>query len=358
MADPVVTTRDLTHHFGEQPHDKQVLFDITLDVAPGELVIMTGPSGSGKTTLLTLLGGLRATQAGSNRVLGQELLGLAPRDLVDLRRRIGFIFQLHNLFDSLSAGENVKMALELHDHSASERNRLAREALAQLGLGDRVASKPRELSGGQRQRVAIARALVNRPKLILADEPTAALDKDASRDVVDLLRRLTREENATILMVTHDSRILDVADRIVNMVDGQIESDVHVEGSIYVCELLKRSKVFEKLSPTELLNVAEQMTREQHSAGTRIIEQGDEGETFHVIGSGKVEVHVSGKHVAELGEAEFFGEQSLLTDEPRNATIVAAEDVVIYSLEKAAFRKALAMSDDFDEQLRKVAFQR
>jgi putative ABC transport system ATP-binding protein len=207
---------------------KQVLYDIDLDLPPGQIVIMTGPSGSGKTTLLTLIGALRSVQDGSLQVLGQEIAGLGKRKLVEIRRNIGFIFQAHNLFASLTASQNVEMAVELQGQFSSKRQQ-AVQMLEQVGLGERVDYKPASLSGGQKQRVAIARALVNQPKLILADEPTAALDKKSGRDVVTLMQQLVRDQGCTILMVTHDNRILDVADRIINLVDGALESDENLE---------------------------------------------------------------------------------------------------------------------------------
>src|SRR5438270_8835556 len=225
--DPIVSIRGVTHAFGEGATRRQVLADIHADVLAGEIVIMTGPSGSGKTTLLTLVGGLRSLQEGRIEVLGQDLSGLGARELVRVRRDIGFIFQLHNLFESLTAYENVKMAVQL----AGERSPAAaiRERtvgmLQRLGLGHRIDHKPHSLSGGQRQRVAIARALANRPKLVLADEPTAALDKDATHNVVSLFKEMTVEHGTAILMVTHDHRIIELADRPAPMVDGRTAPD-------------------------------------------------------------------------------------------------------------------------------------
>ena len=223
-TDYAVQIRNLNYFFGRGDLRKQVLFDINLDLPQGQIVIMTGPSGSGKTTLLTLIGALRSTQVGSLRVLGQELVGLNKRKLVAVRRNIGFIFQSHNLFASLTASQNVEMAVELTKQWKNKRSH-AINILQQLGLEDRIDYKPAALSGGQKQRVAIARALVNQPPLILADEPTAALDKKSGRDVVTLMQALAKEQNRTILIVTHDNRILDVADRIINLVDGYLESD-------------------------------------------------------------------------------------------------------------------------------------
>lgn len=222
--DLAVHIQHLNYFFGAGDLSKQVLFDISLELPKGQIVILTGPSGSGKTTLLTLAGALRRLQDGSLRVLGNELVGLGDRALVTVRRNIGFIFQAHNLFESLTASQNVEMAVELTGNFSSKRDQ-AVTMLSTLGLADRVDYKPKSLSGGQKQRVAIARALVNHPKLILADEPTAALDKKSGRDVVTYLHNLSREEGCTVLMVTHDNRILDVADRIINLVDGRLESD-------------------------------------------------------------------------------------------------------------------------------------
>jgi putative ABC transport system ATP-binding protein len=164
-------------------------------------------------------------------VLGQEVVGLHDADLVKFRRNIGFIFQSHNLFESLTACQNVEMAIELW-HTRSEKRQRAIEILTQVGLSHRIDYKPKSLSGGQNQRVAIARALVNQPALILADEPTAALDKQSGREVVLLMQKLAREQGRTILMVTHDNRILDVVDRIISMVDGRLESDENLDGFV------------------------------------------------------------------------------------------------------------------------------
>lgn len=223
-----VKIRNLNYFYGQGELRKQVLFDINLDLPKGQIVIMTGPSGSGKTTLLSLIGALRTVQDGSLNVLGQEVVGLNAADLVKFRRNIGFIFQAHNLFESLTACQNVEMAIELW-HTRPEKRQRAIEILTQVGLANRIDYKPKSLSGGQNQRVAIARALVNQPALILADEPTAALDKQSGREVVLLMQKLAREQGRTILMVTHDNRILDVVDRIISMVDGRLESDENLD---------------------------------------------------------------------------------------------------------------------------------
>ena len=223
LARKVVEIQNLAHFFGKGALKKQILFDINLTLKTGEVVILKGPSGSGKTTLLTLMGGLRSPQSGSLKVLDSELVGASKNKLVAIRRNIGYIFQAHNLLNSLTARQNVQMSLELHNHlSSQEMKAQAISILEAVGLGEHVHYYPKNLSGGQKQRVAIARALVSHPKLVLADEPTAALDSKTGRDVVDLMQKLAREQACTILIVTHDNRILDVADRIIELDDGRI----------------------------------------------------------------------------------------------------------------------------------------
>ena len=220
---PIIAIHQLDHYFGSGQLRKQVLFDINLEILAGEIVIMTGPSGSGKTTLLTLMGGLRSSQSGSLKILGQELCQAGEKDLVKARRNNGYIFQAHNLHGSLTALENVQMGLEVHGKfSKAERHRRAAEMLTKVGLKEHIDYYPANLSGGQKQRVAIARALVSRPKIVLADEPTAALDKKSGRDVVDIMHDLAKKQGCTILLVTHDNRILDIADRIIYMEDGRL----------------------------------------------------------------------------------------------------------------------------------------
>ena len=218
-----IRVHGLSHRFGSGETRKQILFDLDLDVSRGEIVLLMGPSGCGKTTVLTLVGGLRSVQSGSVRTLGVEMTGADEATMIAVRRRIGFIYQSHNLHHSLTVLENVRMGLEVHGASALTDWRDRCEAtLAAVGLTPWADAYPAKLSGGQKQRVAIARAIVARPPLILADEPTATLDKVTGRQIVNLLHDLARKQRCTVLMVTHDNRILDLADRILEMEDGRI----------------------------------------------------------------------------------------------------------------------------------------
>jgi putative ABC transport system ATP-binding protein len=229
MNDAAIAIANLNHYFGRDRLRKQVLFEINLEIARGEIVIMTGPSGSGKTTLLTLVGGLRSAQSGSLNILGQELCGASLQQLTQARRHNGYIFQSHNLHNSLTALQNVKMGLEVNGRfSLKEMQARSSQILEQVGLGEHLHYYPENLSGGQKQRVAIARALVGHPQIVLADEPTAALDSKSGRDVVNLMQQLAKEQGCTILLVTHDDRILDIADRIVRMEDGRLIQDAAI----------------------------------------------------------------------------------------------------------------------------------
>ena len=221
-----VVARGLNHWFGAGEARKQALFDVDLVIPRGSFTALVGPSGSGKTTVLTLVGCLRDVQDGSVRLLGQELRGAGSGVQIALRRRLGFIFQAHNLHESLTATENVLMGLQVHGRpDGPEERAAAGRVLALLGLGERMDYLPANLSGGQKQRVAIARALVGNPDLVLADEPTAALDRDSGVNVIDMLKRLGALRGTTTLMVTHDNRILDRADRILTLEDGRIVAD-------------------------------------------------------------------------------------------------------------------------------------
>ena len=230
MSDHPISVRNLNHWFGRGEARKQAIFDLSLDIAPGSLTVMVGPSGSGKTTVLTLMGCLRQVEDGSVRLLGQELQRADEPMLEALRRQLGFIFQAHNLHESLTARQNVMMGLQVHGRGDEQlRNEAIEHILDLVGLGHRLDYLPSNLSGGQKQRVAIARALISGPKIVFADEPTAALDKESGHQVVAMLKALGRERGTTTVMVTHDSRILDMADRIITLEDGRLVRD---EGAV------------------------------------------------------------------------------------------------------------------------------
>ncbi|SRR5579871_157893 len=269
---PLIAAQQVSHYYGKGALRKRVLFDVSAEIMPGEIVLLTGPSGSGKTTLLTLAGALRSVQEGSMTVLDRELNGASPEDLMEIRENIGFIFQQHNLLNALTACENVEMSMGLERSlSAKESRRRAVELLSLVGLDERVDYRPDQLSGGQRQRVAIARALVRRPKIILADEPTASLDRKSGREVVEILQDLARKQGCAILLVTHDNRILDIADRILTLEDGSIRSFAeglaantgHLLGAF--AQLHQRGdlvKHVSELSNKQFVEMLEQMTSE------------------------------------------------------------------------------------------------
>lgn len=221
----LIDVHNLDFSFGSGELIQPVLKNVTISISKGEIVIMTGPSGSGKTTFLTIVGGLRQAFNGSVKILDQQLINSSEQVKVSVRQQIGYIFQQHNLLKPLTALQNVSMTLEMHN-DLTERERLAQSAamLKAVGLGDRLNYKPEKLSSGQRQRVSIARALVGKPKIVLADEPTASLDKQSGQDAVSILKQLAKELGTTILLVTHDYRILDVADRVVELEDGVIKN--------------------------------------------------------------------------------------------------------------------------------------
>jgi putative ABC transport system ATP-binding protein len=354
-----VNVDNVQYSFGEGETRKQVLFDNFLQVHEGEIVIMTGRSGSGKTTLLTLIGTLRGLEEGHIQVVAQELLGASTARIVRLRQKLGFIFQAHNLFESLTAYQNVNMAAELVGLSRRVAKSRIYELLERLDLGHRIHYKPKALSGGQKQRVAVARALVHDPKVILADEPTAALDKESTGKVIELFRERA-DRGASLIIVTHDDRLLPIADRIVMMEDGHIKSDIAVHEMSAICISLRKFPGFEGLSTTTLTKIADQMSVEKIPPRHTIIRQGDEGDKFYLIREGRVDVLRDGilKPIAELGEGEFFGEQALINDLPRNASIVSSEPCILYSLDKEHFRAVVDQSPSFEEELRATIFKR
>jgi len=267
-----IKVEGLNHSYGKGELKKQILFDVAVEIGEGEIVIVTGPSGSGKTTMLTLVGALRSAQEGSVRILGEELLNARPATLEKVRRQIGFIFQQHNLLGALSAVQNVELGIRAcGKFPRSEHRERAENMLNAVGLGERIHYKPDQLSGGQRQRVAIARALVSEPTMLLADEPTASLDKQSGRDVVERMKVLAKEHGTTILLVTHDNRILDIADRIVHLEDGCLSTftDAVIANNRHMMEMLADNRqkqpvgeLVDRLDETQFRDLLQDITEE------------------------------------------------------------------------------------------------
>lgn len=352
---------DVDYTFGSGETRTQVLFDNALEIGRGEVVILTGPSGSGKTTLLTLIGTLRRMQSGSLIVLGRALEHLAPAERVKLRREVGFIFQHHNLFSSLTALENVRMAAGLADRreGTAGANSRSAELLAELGLGDRLDHLPARLSGGQRQRVAIARALVNRPALVLADEPTAALDAASGETVLNLLRRLADgPERTTVLIVTHDQRILDRADRIVGMVGGRIVSNVRPRELVKIVRVLKQVKELEGLNELTLTRLGERMTVERRRPGETIVREGVDGNRTYLIGEGLAEAYRDGKFVRELTVGQSFGTITAVFHHDIPETVKAKTALELYVLTGDELIKVMAADKGLDERVQLLLMAR
>jgi putative ABC transport system ATP-binding protein len=218
-----IAVRDLKKTYEEGAAGTLALSGVDLDVHAGEVLMLMGPSGSGKTTLLSIMGCILTATSGSVRVAGREVVGLREKELPALRlQHIGFVFQGFNLFPTLTAGENVELMLDLKGASSAAAKRRAQELLDQVGLADKYKSFPADLSGGQKQRVAIARALAGDPGIILADEPTAALDSQTGRTVMEMMSDLAHKRGRAVVIVTHDSRVLSFADRIVKIEDGAV----------------------------------------------------------------------------------------------------------------------------------------
>jgi putative ABC transport system ATP-binding protein len=222
-AEPVIRVEDLSYAFGSGTRRREVLAGVSMSVGLSEVVLLDGPSGSGKTTLLTLIGTLRRAQRGSIRILGKELATAGPRELLEARRRIRFVFQRHNLIACLTVLENVLSGLVLLPGSQQEWDRIrAKAVLDAIGLGDRLDAYPEELSGGEQQRVAVARAVVGLPDVLIADEPTASLDRASGRIVMEQMVGLSKTLGCATLISTHDERIIDMADRRLHIEDGRL----------------------------------------------------------------------------------------------------------------------------------------
>lgn len=372
LGRPVIQALGVAYNFGSGETRSRVLDDVTVDIDQGEFVILTGPSGSGKTTLLTLIGTLRKMQEGHLGVLGHDLEMTSARQQVEVRREIGFIFQRHNLFSSLTAIQNIRMAailgqapgkagldpatttaaLRTVDRDVDARGR---ELLAALDLEKHANRLPSRLSGGESQRVAIARALVNRPRLVLADEPTASLDQERSETVVKLLRTLTSgPEKTTVLIVTHDKRLIDQADRTVDMQDGRIIQNVVPSRVVPIVQLLKRLPILKNLADETIVRIAQSMMFEARRIGETIIREGTKGDRFHLIGAGTAEAFHQGRKVGVLNQGDTFGETSGISGQIQEDTIQAKTDMELYVILESDILRIMKTDKSLEQRIRGV----
>lgn len=223
---PLLEARGIVKNIQTGAGELNILKGVDMDLRPGELTLLMGPSGSGKTTLLSILGCILTATGGNLKVAGEEAVGRSSEGLADVRRRhIGFVFQSYNLFPTLTAHENVLVALDVRRAQTADPAKAATDALTEVGLSHRIHTYPSKLSGGEKQRVAIARSLAGRPSVVLADEPTAALDSENGKAVMELLAKVAKDPNRAVLAVTHDHRTLGYADRIIRIEDGRIVAD-------------------------------------------------------------------------------------------------------------------------------------
>ena len=344
MEQLIVSIERLNHYYGDGELRRQVLFDINIKIHPGEFVIMTGPSGSGKSTLLSLIGCLRSVQKGSLKVLGQELNGAGEAARTRVRRHFGYIFQASNLLTFLTVRKNICMSMELH--SDFDRRRIyerTQSILDSVGLLPQIDRYPNQLSGGQKQRVAIACALVTQPKLVLADEPTAALDSHTGRKTIELMHRLAKERGSAVLMVTHDQRILDVADRIVRVEDGRL-------GLAYSQEL---SLALPGLKEEQITAMAVKPDLITYEPGAAIFREGDRARRFFVVLKGRVEAFHDRpgqplKVLNTLRRGDYFGEIGLLQEDGRRTAsirVTADAEAKLMVVGREDFRKLMAGSD-------------
>jgi putative ABC transport system ATP-binding protein len=226
MTEPLLEVVNVSKDLGSGAGKVAALKGVSLALNGGELTLLMGPSGSGKTTLLSILGCILTPTEGTVRVCGHSTVGAGPEDLALLRRQhVGFVFQSFHLFPTLSATDNVRLALDVRGEPSRAARIRSREALAKVGLSHKTKAYPRELSGGEQQRVAIARAIVGNPSIILADEPTAALDGENGRAIMQILADIAKERGHAVLIVTHDPRLLPFADRVVHIEDGRITGE-------------------------------------------------------------------------------------------------------------------------------------
>ncbi len=227
MAKTIIDAHNLSKTYNKKIVPVKAVQDVHIHIEEGEFVALVGPSGSGKSTLLNMIGGLDEPTSGTVIIDGVEITKLRENRLIDFRlHNIGFVFQSFNLIPVLTAKENVGFVLQLQKMSKDEREKRVLDLLHQVGLEDKINSRPGELSGGQQQRVAVARALASKPKIVLADEPTANLDSKSAGNLLDIMAKLNKEEKITFLFSTHDMRVIKKARRVITLVDGKVDSDV------------------------------------------------------------------------------------------------------------------------------------
>ena len=226
----VIETKNLFKIYKQGEMEIRALNNVTINFKQGEFTAIVGPSGSGKTTFLNSIGGLDSPTSGFVYINNEDITKLSSNELIDFRlNNIGFVFQSYNLIPVLTAKENVEFIMLMQGNSRSKRDKRALELLKSVGLSDQYNRRPNQLSGGQQQRVAVARALASKPKFVLADEPTANLDSVSTANLLDIMSRLNKEENMTFIFSTHDQRVIDRANRIINLEDGKILSDINVK---------------------------------------------------------------------------------------------------------------------------------
>jgi len=317
----IIEVSELKHTYHVGKVCTEVLHGINLTIRGGENIFLTGLSGSGKTTLISLIGCLRSVQKGSLKVLGEELKGAEEVKLRKMRRRIGYVFQDFNLLDFMTIRQNVQQSLKLQKKYSKKKARLlSEEMLDRVGLGDRVNAFPAELSGGQKQRVAIARALVHRPRLVLADEPTAALDSVTGREIIELFQKLAMEQNSAALIVTHNIRALKNADEIYQMEDGYLGAAAREQLSL----------ALPTLNDHELEEISEHSDLQVYSPGDAIIRQGDIANAFFILVKGEVEIvresqDGTGERLTILRRrGDYFGEIGLLQENALRLATVRA----------------------------------
>lgn len=225
MGEKLVEIKNVSKEYGKGHAKVLAVSDVSIEVNRGEVALILGPSGSGKTTLLTMIGCILTPTAGEIIILGENISEMSAKKLAEMRKKhVGFVFQSFNLLKSLNAEENVEVALNLNGIKRGKAKSKAKEILTELGLDERLDFYPLDLSGGERQRVSIARALVNQPDIVLADEPTGNLDSKSGHKIGEMLKNLAKERDASVIVVTHDNRIEDIADRIYHLEDGRLKS--------------------------------------------------------------------------------------------------------------------------------------